>query len=318
MKMINDFFRGKEAEARFLVFLFAGLAVIMLVSYITGSQVERKTNSVPSESVKNPFNNIELRAKAAYVYDIRTKEVLYAKNENERLALASLTKLMSALVATDFGEDYTTITIDKRALSAEGDSGLLPGEKWSLKDLLDFSLISSSNDGIRAIALAFGSLADSEANETEIIGDFVRKMNKKAGELDLKNTYYRNDTGLDETEVKGGAYGSAKDIAALMEYIILYKPALFEATRETSVALETLDEHKYEARNTNVLAGWIPGLLGSKTGFTNAAGGNLALVFDPELGRPITVVVLGSTERGRFDDAKALIDATMEYINSNE
>src|SRR5581483_3055251 len=106
-------------------------------------------------------------------------------------------------------------TITHDAIATEGDSGLKEGEKWNLKNLLDFSLVSSSNDGIRAVALSLGALASANATEKEIVDDFVRLMNKKADELDLKDTYFWNETGLDETEYKGGAYGTAHDIAML-------------------------------------------------------------------------------------------------------
>jgi len=71
------------------------------------------------------------------------------------------------------------------------------------------------------------------------------------------------------------------------------------------------------ARNTNKMASDTPGLIGSKTGYTGTAGGNLAFVFDPELGRPIIITVLGSTAEGRFEDAKKLIDATLNYLSDN-
>ncbi|OHA91358.1 MAG: hypothetical protein A2758_02775 [Candidatus Zambryskibacteria bacterium RIFCSPHIGHO2_01_FULL_49_18] len=313
--MIKEFLEKKELEIRFFVFLMAGLSLLMFLSYLAGSKMEREDNSAPSELVQNPFLKTELEAKAVYIYDIRTKSVLFAKNEDLRLPLASLTKIMSALVARELSPDYTVVTVGRGAVDAEGDSGLRPGERWRLKDLLDFSLISSSNDGIRAVALTLGALEKSEASEEEILESFVRSMNRKAGELDLKNTYFRNETGLDETEFKGGAYGTASDMAKLMEYILLYHPGVFEATSDLSLTLSSLDSYRHEAKNTNTLSGSIPGLIASKTGYTNTAGGNLAFIFDPELGRPIVVTILGSTENGRFADAMKLIKATLKHLN---
>jgi serine-type D-Ala-D-Ala carboxypeptidase (penicillin-binding protein 5/6) len=314
--MLKDFFTQRESEIRFLIFLSAGLAVIMFSSYILSSRVERGNNSTPSELAYTPFPEVKIQAKAAYIYDARTQEVLYAKNENQRMPLASLTKVMSALVAKELSPEYGTVTVSQEALKLTGDSGLKSGERWRLKDLLDFSLVTSSNDGMRAVALSLGALESSTASSDEILNDFVREMNRKAAELDLKNTYYWNETGLDETEYKGGAYGTAKDMAVLMEHIIIYYPEIMEATRLSRTSVSSLDE-VHEAKNTNALAGQIPGLLASKTGFTNTAGGNLALAFDPELGRPIIVTILGSTEEGRFEDARILINAVLDYINHN-
>ena len=92
---------------------------------------------------------------------------------------------------------------------------------------------------------------------------------------------------------------------------------MLEATRKATTTLLSLNNYPHVARNTNSIVAEIPGLLVSKTGLTNTAGGNLVIVFDPELGRPIIVSILGSTEGGRFEDARTLINAVMEYIKNN-
>ncbi|KKW15978.1 MAG: D-alanyl-D-alanine carboxypeptidase [Parcubacteria group bacterium GW2011_GWA2_50_10b] len=315
--MPEQSFINRNIEFRFFATLLVSVSLLIVTSYVLGSKVERGDASMPTEAALKPFPEVALTAKAAYVYDARTKTVLLALNENTRMPLASLTKLMTALVATELSPAYCTVTVGKDALSAEGDSGLRPGERWSLKDLLDFSLVSSSNDGIRAVALALGALGRSDANSREIIQDFVVKMNQKATELDLKNTYFWNETGLDETELKGGAYGTARDMATLLEHIIAYHPEMLEATKESSINTSSLDGLNHEAKNTNVIADKIPGFIGSKTGFTDTAGGNLIFAFDPELGRPIVISVMGSTEEGRFADAETLINAVLTYLNQN-
>lgn len=299
---------------RLFLSLIVALLFLLIVSFVFGWKIERRDVSRPSEVVLKPFPTVLLGAKAAYVYDIRTQTVFFAKNENNRLPLASLTKVMSALVAEDLSPLYNIVTVSEEALRAEGDSGLYRDEKWSLKDLLDFSLITSSNDGMRAVALSLGALSRAGASSEEIINDFVGEMNEKARELGLKNTYFGNETGLDESNIKGGAYGTARDMSALLEYILLHHPEIFGATREATTTLESLDNYSHVARNTNSLTAEIPGLLASKTGLTNTAGGNLVIVFDPELGRPIIISILGSTERGRFEDTRTLISAVMEYI----
>ncbi|MDO8424245.1 MAG: serine hydrolase [bacterium] len=310
-------FITRTAEIKFFVMLAMALSLLLVSSYVLGSKVERGDASMPTEKAFVPFPTVTLKARATYVYDVRTQTILFALNENIRMPLASLTKLMSALVAQELSPDYGTVTISREALLAEGDSGLKPGERWSLKDLLDFSLVASSNDGIRAVALAFGALDRSDAGTDEILDDFVRQMNVKAAALDLKNTYFWNETGLDESELKGGAYGTAKDMAVLLEHVINYYPGMLEATKASSVAISSLDGFTHTAENTNTLTSRIPGFLGSKTGFTNTAGGNLVLAFDPELGRPIIISILGSTEDGRFEDAETLINAVLEYLNQN-
>lgn len=303
--------------------MVVALALLLVISFIFGLKVKRGDTSVPSKVASDPFSAVAIKAKAVYIYDVRTKTVLFAKNENTRLPLASLTKIMSALVAEDLSPLYSTITVSGEALQAEGDSGLYKDEKWSLKDILDFSLMTSSNDGMRAVALSLGALSRAGASSEEIINDFVGEINRKASVLGLKNTYFWNETGLDlpagkagESDIKGGAYGTARDISLLLEYILTHRPALFAATRETTARFQSIDNRSHVATNTNDIVAEIPGLLISKTGFTDTAGGNLAIVFDPELGRPIIISILGSTEEGRFEDARSLIAAVMEYIKN--
>ena len=308
---------NNQSEISFFVILSIALAFLFIVSLTLGLNVERKDNSVPSQVTRSVFPIVNIGAKAAYVYDIHTKTVLFAKNENTRLPLASLTKVMSALVAQDLSPLYGTVVVSSEALRAEGDSGLIQNEKWSLKDILDFSLLTSSNDGMRAVALSLGALSSAKASPEEIINDFVGEMNRKASELGLKNTYFWNETGLDESDLKGGAYGTARDISTLLEYALINYPEMFAATRESVGAFQSLDNHRHLAKNTNGLAAEIPGLLASKTGYTNTAGGNLVIAFDPELGRPIIVSILGSSEQGRFEDVHALVKAVMQYISEN-
>lgn len=321
--MDDQFFTVRSSEIKLFLILSAILAFLLTISFIFGLEVERGDKSVPSEAAFKPFPKIVLEAKAVYVYDVRTQTVLFAKNENIRMPLASLTKIMSALVAEDLSPLYGTVTINEEALQTEGDSGLFKDEKWTLKDILDFSLLTSSNDGMRAVALALGALEKAGANSEEIINDFVGEMNQKAGELGLQNTYFWNETGLDlplqagELDIKGGAYGTARDMSILLEYILTHYPEMLEATRKATTTLLSLNNYPHVARNTNSIVAEIPGLLVSKTGLTNTAGGNLVIVFDPELGRPIIVSILGSTEEGRFEDARTLISAVMEYIKNN-
>ncbi len=277
---------------------------------------------IPSEKkqiitqTKSVFPKVSLEAKSAYVYDLRTGEVLFSLNSDKLLPLASLTKLMAALVASELSPDTQTVTVTSAALSTYGDSGLQIQEKWSLKNLLDFSLLTSSNDGIRAVALALVALGRLE-NSEELEASFVKSMNDKAAKLGLKQTYFWNETGLDESEAKGGAYGTAEDLTTLMAYIIRNDPSLLEATKEAELLVPSLDATLHRAKNTNLLVREIPGLLASKTGFTEMAGGNLVFVFDPELGRPIVVTVLGSSPQGRFEDARKLIAGTLTYLKNN-
>ncbi len=280
---------------------FALLLSLGFFAMVISREVGVDGASAPSRTVRT-IENIDVEAKSAYIYDIRTERVIFAKDGERPMPLASLSKLMSALVAEDIYYDYGTVTISLEALSSLGDSGLKLGERWRLRDLLDFSLITSSNDGIRAVALTLGGT------------DFIEAMNRKAHELNLRDTSFQNETGLDESDTIAGNYGSAKDVSLLMRHLMEKYPESLEATKIDVARLVSFDGNSYLAKNTNNLIDEIPGLLASKTGYTDVAGGNLAFVFDPELGRPIVVVILGSSAEGRFEDARKLLQATMKYI----
>jgi D-alanyl-D-alanine carboxypeptidase (penicillin-binding protein 5/6) len=311
----------RSGELKLFVTLTIILTILLVFTLIAEGNSKKNAETVVPAQV-NPFSNVVISAKAAYVYDVRTKEVLYAKNEEARLPLASLTKVMSALVATDLSGSDSVIIITPEALSADGDSGLLVGERWKLKDLLDFSLTTSSNDGIKAVALSVGAKVDNASTTGDAEKSFVREMNAKADELQMKNTYYFNETGLDlpanagETLGKGGGYGSAHDMAKLFEYVLSTHSDLLEATQDEKFTISSLDA-PHTAHNTDVLANIIPGLKASKTGFTDLAGGNLVIAFDPELDRPVIISVLGSTESGRFKDMTTLVNKALEKISAD-
>jgi len=310
-----------EFELKFFVILGAILIALILVSFISGNKIRRDNVSSPAKVADNPFDHIEIVAHSAYVYDIRTNTTLFSKNPQERVPLASLTKVMTAVVALETAPTYSTVVVNKSAVLSEGNSGLRVGERWTLENLLDFSLVTSSNDGIRAVAFALGALSLSNPTDEIAEEDFINLMNKKANSIGMKDTYYFNVTGLDistqtdESKERGGAYGTAEDTAKLFSYALVHHPELFSATTQRSIKLSSLDNIIHTAQNTAPIVDNVPGIKGSKTGLTNLAGGNLSIIFDPELGRPIVISVLGSTEKDRFEDVLKLVEATLQKIS---
>jgi D-alanyl-D-alanine carboxypeptidase len=275
---------------------------------------EQKVVSVAKITETHTFDDIALTAKSAYVLDVATNNVIYQKNSNAQMPLASLTKLMMALTASDLLPKDSQIKIRKEFLQEDGDSGLALNESWKLSDLLDFSLVTSSNDGARSIASVVGAFDLKSDDLTLGRKDFITKMNLKAQQMNLKQTYFINESGLDiaGTTTSGG-YGSATDVATLLKYILAHKPELLEATKYPASTVSS-NSKSHKIKNTNIDVGQIPGLIASKTGYTSLAGGNLAIAFDASMGRPIIVVVLGSTEAGRFADVQALVKASQQYV----
>ncbi len=208
------------------------------------------------------------------------------------MPLASLAKIMTGLAAKEAFLPSLLVLIPKEAVLQEGDEGFIVAEEWPVADLIDAMLISSSNDAAFALALEF----DKYFSE-----DFIGLMNKKAKELGLTQTYFLNPTGLDLSEAASGAYGSAKDVSNLLLYAMKNYPSLMEITR-----LKTANIHARKFENTNQVVNELPGFIAGKTGYSDLAGGNLAVMIDKGFGQPFIIVVLGSTLSGRFSDVKTL------------
>ncbi|MEX0918728.1 MAG: serine hydrolase [Candidatus Paceibacterota bacterium] len=251
----------------------------------------------------DPFSDLILAAEAVIVMDLESGEIIFAKNEDKLLPLASITKIMSAITAVNKLDSETIVTVDDISLRQGSNAGLGQG-RWYLSDLLDFSLVTSSNGAANAIAATYKQKTGE---------DFVLAMNRLAEEIGLANSYFINPTGLDVGGPYGGSYSTAVDVAKLFRYTLTEYPALLAPTREPMIKRQTIDGENYTGHNTNKSVTNIAGLLASKTGFTDNAGGNLAVVFDAGLGRPYVAVALASTRDYRFADIIALVQATIEY-----
>ena len=247
-----------------------------------------------------------IHARAGFMADIKTGEILFEKNSSAQLPLASLTKLMTALVSTEVLGD-TSVTIGTRALLTDGDSGLTDGESWSTPELIQFTLIESSNDGAAALAEAV------ETKDGLPQGGFMDLMNRKARALSMQQTYFLTPTGLDLTPTTAGAYGSARDVALLLAHLTTQAPYIVERSAEPTFTFTT-NTRTHKAQNTSLLASLYPAAVASKTGYTDLAGGNLAFSFEPLPGHPVAVVVLGSTRDGREGDVAALADYAHEAL----
>jgi len=309
-----------EINASQLIAL-VGLILLLMMPVIgeyidTLSEEDASKITVEEAIAPDPFAGLGLEARAVYVLDATKGEVLYAYNDDTRLPLASLTKIMTALVASEMIPQSTIIPINSEDIALEGDSGLLTDEKWRLSDIIDFTLITSSNDGASAIATVAGSFGQSEYDMPVDVAkkSFIARMNEKAQELELLRTYFLNETGLDQNTSVSGAYGSARDVAYLMWYALGNDIPVLEATTFDRTSLTSLNDISHTATNTNESVNVIPGLIASKTGFTELAGGNLVVAFDAGLARPVIIAVLGSTIDGRFNDVEKLAKATLTAV----
>ena len=293
------------------VIIFIGIIPRIFSKNITGADTWVDSPAPISDSTTlnttNVINigDININAKSAYVYDVRAKRALYNKNADIVLPLASITKLMTVLIADELVQGNTIVLIPKDAVLQDGASGLSEGERISAQSLTDYAIMASSNDAAFALGAAVGAvIGGNNPNMT-----FVNSMNLRATELGLASLKFYNPTGLDISTTEAGAYGSARDISFLLKYILESHPDLLDSTTITNTKIYNSDGAFHEAENTDPIINKIPNLLASKTGYTDLAGGNLTVAFDTGFDRPIIITVLGSTYSGRFTDVMTLVDA---------
>lgn len=305
-----------------LFVIFAGASMAALSALVsTGEEAVATVSSNVIEAVGGDettaperFEDLELTATAATVVDTVTGKVLFTQSEDRVLPLASVTKLMTALVAHEILAPDATVTVSEAALRQYGVSGLLENEIFDRQSLSDMVLMSSSNDGAYALAAAAGTVLDPNRG----ISAFIDAMNIRARELGMEDTVFRNVTGLDISETESGADGTAADVATLLTYIIENYPDLLTFTTHDRAEILSEDGFSHTSANTNRYIDDIPGLIGSKTGYTTLAGGNLAIAFNAGLNRPVIVVVLGSGRYERFSDTRALAEVARSIIAANQ
>ena len=287
-----------------LVFASGILALLLFVQLPT-----KKTVSVPITTAPptppDAFAEVPIEAKAAIVYDLAFEKTLYAKNADAQLPLASLTKLLTVYAAVSELSLNTPVTIPVEATRTEGSHIFSVGQTFTLADLARLTLVASLNDGAVAIAQTTSSRLQRSQNET---------LAAAVAALGLSQTYAINGNGLDVNAVVSGAYGSAQDLVRLAGGLIKKAPTIVAATTKSSAEAVSAGGTLFKVVNTDPVVGTIPGIMLSKTGYTDLAGGNILLVFDVGIGHPIAVVVLGSSKKARFTDGTALVAATLAHF----
>ncbi len=243
---------------------------------------------------------LELEAPSAILMDAATGTVLYEENAHERLAPASVTKVMTLLLvmeALDRGQILwdEPVTASEFAASKGGSQVYLePGEQMSMDEMLKSVVVSSANDCATALA---EHVAGSESA-------FVEKMNERARELGMTDTNFVNCTGLDDAPEAKDHLTTAYDIA-LMSRALLSHDAI---RNYTTIWMDTVRDGKFGLSNTNKLVRFYEGTTGLKTGFTGDAGYCLSASAMRDGMELIAVVMHCDSSAGRFASAKALLD----------
>ncbi|MBI4087956.1 D-alanyl-D-alanine carboxypeptidase [Candidatus Kaiserbacteria bacterium] len=308
--------KRKFLGATLLALLFCASATVTFayLSDVPAVTIGGQPAAVSASGKPDAFADVTLQAQAAYVKDLATGKVLYAYNATTPLPLASLTKVAMALAVSEVIPPGDVVTLP-RDLAAPGSTKRLPaGQEWRLRDVMNFTLVTSSNEGAELLASVADRAIRSRYPQAPSGGAAVWRMNDIARMLGLSGMYFLNPSGLDVSTTQAGAYGSAHDIAILFAYAASTTPGTFVGTTRDGVLLTSINGAQTSASNTDKVLGSIPGLIMGKTGYTDLAGGNLAVLFDVGLLHPVVAVVLGSTYDGRFDDMKQLVAASQVAV----
>lgn len=248
--------------------------------------------ALPPGALPVPEPPTEVGAEAWLLYDATNEVMLISHNSDEPRALASVTKLMTALVALDNASIDEIVTVSEEAADVgEAEVGLVAGEQWTMWELLNAIVVRSANDAAIAIAEHVGG---------DVAG-FATVMNEKARELGMTSSSFANPHGLDEE----AHFTSAEDLLILAQ-AALDDPIISRLARTRVVKFRPNPEGiERRALNTNELLGAYPGVNGLKTGFTSEAG--RVLVSSAEQGgRELIAVVMGSEDH--FADTRKLLE----------
>ena len=238
----------------------------------------------------------EIGARAAIVVEFPSGRILYARNAHERVAPASTTKILTAILAIENGKLEEAVKISESDLVGESSMGLVGGEEQTFHELLYGLLLPSGNDAAEAIARTLGEKSSSaDPTLAEPVDRFVAMMNARVEQLGLENSHFVNPHGLDAE----GHFSSAYDLASLSWYA-LHLPVFNEIVSQSSH-----DSPGHALLNTNEMLTRYPGADGIKTGWTDAGG--LCLVTSATRdGKRLISVVLNAPHW--YTDSTALLD----------
>jgi serine-type D-Ala-D-Ala carboxypeptidase (penicillin-binding protein 5/6) len=246
----------------------------------------------------------EIAARTAIVVDADTGEVLYQMNMDMPHAPASLTKILTTIVALESASPETRMTVDSYDLVGEASIGLFPGEQASLHTLLYGLMLASGNDAAMTVARSIGQLPGDTPQES--INRFMDRVNTTASRLGLEDTHLKNPHGLDQD----GHSTTARDLAAFTMY------ALNNPVFRQMISTPYFASDGREMYNVNRLLDNYPGLVGGKTGITTMAGYCLMQVAQRD-GRTVIVVLMGSTPEQWYRDAEVLLDYGFAEMAAN-
>ncbi len=248
--------------------------------------------------VNSPAYALELSAESACLISADTKEIIFSKNEHEKMPMASTTKIMTGLLASEYHAPDELVTVSQNAASQEGSSIYLKaGEKITLNDLAYGLMLNSGNDAAVAIAEHIG----------KSVPAFAEMMTKKAGLIGALNTQFKNPNGLDEA----GHYTTAYDLAQIAAHAMKNENFAKIVSQKNAVG-KLSDGHILYFKNHNKLLDMYNGATGVKTGFTKASGRCLVSAAERN-GISLIAVTLNAPDD--WNDHKKMLDYGFENID---
>lgn len=268
-----------------------------------------------SDGRQKKEEELQLYAQAAVLMDADSRRVLYGKNEGAVLPMASTTKIMTCILALEYGDPEQIVEVSSYAASMpKVKLYVKKGERFRLKDLLYSLMLESHNDSAVVVAEAVGGSVE----------QFAAMMNQKARDIGCYDTYFITPNGLDATVNETGKTHSttAADLAKIMAYCVtdsLEKEAFLEITRTLSYDFTNADgSRSFHCSNHNAFLGMMQEALSGKTGFTNNAGYCYVGALESE-GRVFTVALLAcgwpNNRSYKWSDMKKLADYGMERFH---
>lgn len=241
-------------------------------------QVYEPKSIIPEVHAENNIDNVRAYA----VIDFDSGKVLTSNNLSQEIPIASLTKIMTAVVALDLVDPNEEITITQHAANMIPTKiGVVPGQRMTLKELLHASLLTSANDATQAIADGI------DAKYGEPV--FIRSMNEKAAFLHLKKSHFTNPQGFDDPE----HFSSVEDLAVLSHYAMQY-PLIQDIVKHETAFLPSSEDHKqFDLPNWNGVLGVYPDTIGMKIGNTPEALFT-SVVLSQRAGKKMLAIVLGA------------------------
>ncbi|MBI2630612.1 CapA family protein [Candidatus Nomurabacteria bacterium] len=288
----------------FFTYSLSSLIDTGIKTLFTKDSQARVVQLIPSEAKKPQYfytnkdlvGGPKVSAKAYIVGDLHTGEVILSKNQENIFPIASVSKLMTALVASELAKPDEVATVSKRALATYGQNGeLRPGEKVKISDLLYPLLLESSNDAAEVIAEHFGR------------DSFISKMNLTAEKLKMEDTHFEDPSGLSPNNKS-----TTGDIFKLTGYLAQEHPELLRITTNRSFS-----NKKHNWSNISQFLG-KDGYIGGKSGYTDAARQTVVSLFSLHLGslaekseRPVAITLLQSADR------KKDVESIVNYLKKN-